>query len=34
MLRSYHVYIYIDEQAKKSYTRYVTIDALCQAEYI
>ena len=33
MLKSYHVFIYIDEQAKKSYKRYVTIDVLCQAEY-
>ncbi len=34
MLISYHVYIYIDEQTEKSYTGYVTIDVLCQAEYI
>ncbi len=33
-LKSYHVYIYIDRQAKRSYTRYVTLDVLCQAEYI
>ncbi len=34
MLISYHVYIYIDEQTEKSYTRYFTIDILRQAGYI